>query len=339
MSLRRLALILLLPALLVLAATDPARARNVPGSAEAMGNAVGEEATGMIIDGITGDIRKLRGDDRPAGGVVPFLSTQNGTTMVNGFDGVIAGAQFSFVGALRYRDIDTDDVDYGLTTASALMVGHLDSRTLLFGGLLMERGNGDTPANDGTMEHDGLGLAIGIDRALSENTWVQATLGHMWLGYDFTRSGGAVSGSYDASRTFLDLTGAHQIVMGKATTELSGGLRYISQTNDAHVELGGSAVPETRGESFSVVFGARTSFALEGGIDPFVEVDLRQNLSSSDNLPASVSDLTGADTHGRLGLGITTVGDGYSFETGVGSNFTEDGYSGLDAHLRLNLSF
>lgn len=337
LSLRLIALVL--PVLALAVAGLPAQARNVPGSAAAYGTSVGEEASDVMIEGITSDIRKLRGDDRPGTSVLPFLSTKGGETVVSGLDGVIAGSQLSFVGSLRYRDIDTDELDYGLTTASALLVGHLGPDTLIYGGLLAESGQGDTPGNDGTLEHDGAGLAIGIDHAVAENTWIGATLGHSWLDYDFTRSGGAISGSFDATRTFLDLSGEHRITAGRATTDLSGGLRYVTQTNDAHVELGGAAVPETSGETFSVVFGARTTFAVDSGVDPFVELDLRHDLSSSDDFPTGVSELLSAETHGRLGIGITTDGEGYTFETGLGSNFTDEGYSGLDAHLRLTLRF
>lgn len=336
--LRSLGLLAALGVVLALPGT-PAGARNVPGSASAAATSAAEEATDLVVQGIADDIRRLRGDDRPGSGAVAYVSSMGDEPRVDGFDAMFAGSDMALATSLRFRDIDTAELDYGIIVGSALLVRRVNPGTLLFGGLLIESGTGDTPLNAGTMDHDGLGLAVGIDHALSDRAAVQATLGHLWLGYDFTRSGGAVSGSFDARRSFVDVSGEYRFEGVTQTTVMTGGLRYMSQTNDAYLESGGGAVPETTGEVLSAVLGARSTFAGARGMDPFLEVDLRQALSSTDDFPAGLEALLSSDTHGRLGVGFVTGGAAYDFETGVGANFTEDGYSGADAHLRLVLRF
>lgn len=336
-----LALLPLIAALLFCLGGTQAQARNVPGSASAISVHLGEISTDLHASLIE-DIARSAGvaaSRVKVTTVVPGFLANDGDPAATGFQGVFTNGNLSFGANIAYRNIDTDDLDYDLLAGAALVMGNISADTMLFGGLLLEHGKGDTLANDGTMEQDGAGLALGLSHSLGANTNLSATLGHVWVSYDFTRSGGAVSGSFDATRTFLDLSGAYRIVSGKATTDLNGGLRYITQTNDAYTELGGAAVDKSTGESFAVIFGARTTFDLESGMNTFVEMDLSQNLSSSDNLPVGLREAYSADTRARLGVGIVTGGAGYTFETGLGSNFDEDGYSGIDAHLSLNLQF
>lgn len=340
-----LALLPLLAAVLFSLTGTQAQARNVPGSASAMGISIGEVVTGEhqnFINDFLASIARSAGvssDRIKIVSVAPGFLADDGDPAAMGVEGVFTNGDLSFAANIGYRNIDTDTLDYDLMTGAALVGGAVGSDTLLFGGLLLEHGKGDTLANDGTMDHDGIGLTLGLSRSVGEATSLSATFGHIWASYDFTRSGGAISGSFDATRSFLDLSAAHRIVSGKATTDLNGGLRYVTQTNDAYTELGGAAVDKTTGESFAVVFGARTTFDLENGMNTFVEMDLSQNISASDNLPVGLREAYSSDTRGRLGVGFATGKNGFNFETGVGSNFDEDGYSGIDAHLSLNLQF
>lgn len=317
-------------------AAQTAAARNVPGSAAAAAYGAAEVATGMVIDGIQDDVRSLRGDDRT--GVSLSASGMNDagavTVMARGQDGFVASAN------LRFRNIDTADLNYDLTTGALLLGFRTDARTLVFGGLLLESGHGRTPFNTGTLRHDGRGIALGIDHAVNDRLSLQAIAGQMWLGYDFTRSGGAVSGKFDATRSFVDLSGEYRLDGARSTTLLRAGLRYMTQSNDAHVEAGGGAVAKTSGDTLSATLGLRSTLHTQGWAKPFVSLNLRSDLSRAENFPAGLSSLLNADNHARLGIGVSANSARTSFETGVGSNFDNiDGYAGLDAYLSLIARF
>lgn len=301
-----------------------AQARNVPGAPGAVGQDLAEDAAGLLIEGIDDAVS-------PPG---PEGCLGVGPTATEGGRGGL-----DLAAGVRQREIEREDYRYDLTTGFVLGGHCVDSRTLFYGGLIFERGSGDLLFGDGTLDHDGVGLSFGVERALSERAALSAILGHMWLDYDFTRDGGAIRGGFGATRSFLNLSGETRLEAPGAVTVLSGGLRWVVQTNEAH-EDGGTPVPESRGETLSAVLGARTSFPQAmGGIAPFVEADLRRDLSRSDDLPEALDGFGADDTHARLGLGAAGRSGGTAFEAGVGANFDGDGYNGLDAHVRLTLRF
>lgn len=296
-----------------------AAADNVPGVPGSVAQDLAEEAAGMLVDGIS-DAVALPGADG-CGGVGP--SPAGG--------GVAA--------QVRQRAIRTDALDYDLVTGFVLGGHCFDARTLAFAGLVFESGSGDLGTDGTGLRHDGVGLAAGLGRALSDRAAVAALAGHMWLDYEATFPDGADRASFGAERSFLDLSGRLRLEAPDATSVVHGGLRYVIQTNDAHRD-GGVPVPASRRETLSAVLGARTTFAARaGGLAPFVEGDLRRDLSSRGDGPAGLGADDGSATHGRIGVGAGGRSGGTTFESGLGASFDEDGYTGLDAYLRLTLRF
>lgn len=324
--------------LLLSLAAGGAEARNVPGSASAVSMSLAEDAAGMLSDDISAVVTGLRAGT--CAGAGPVVTASSGDGGVEGLAATLpGGGGTQAASGLRHRSIERDDVRYDLSTGFVLGAHCIDSRLLAFGGVVFERGQGEIGFSDGTLDHDGQGLTFGLDYAVDDRLSLSAILGRMWLDYDFTRGGGANRGSFGADRTFVNLSGQYGVTSGVVLTSVSGGLRWVSQTNEAHVESGGGAVPEARAEVLSALLGARSTFRLGGAVDPFVEIGLRRDLSSSDNLPEALDEFGEDATHARLGIGAERRGRDSNLEAGLGATFDDGSYTGLDGYLRWTLRF
>lgn len=306
-----------------------AQARNIPGSAAAAVPELTEVATGMIVRSIKDDLRQMR-----EGGTGLSVSTSGEV----GF-GLSGGGDTPVSLRFSHRDIDTDRIDGGLSAAS-LLIGHaVRPGLLLFGGLIAERADVDTPSNDGTVKTRGMGLALGADYRVSDRLVLTGVLGAMALDYDVGRAGGTVTGSFDADRRFVDLSGDYLARAGNADLLFGFGLLYVDQVNDGYTESGGAAVAGFSHSRLSGNLELRSIWGIDGGYRPYAEIGSRFLLSESGDLPATLERPDDGDWSARLGLGLLHRSATSGFDTGLGANFGEDGFEGLDARLSYTLRF
>ena len=317
-----------------LAGALPASANNLPGSAGIVVPELTETATEMVVRSIKDNMRPLRDPD---GNRDVSLST-SGTGDVTGVGGGIGG---DMPLALRfdYRDLDTDRLDGSLMTGSVLLGHVISDKTLLFGGLLAERLNTDTPYNAGHIDNSGVGLALGMDYRVNDTFFLTGIVGVVALDYDISRSGDAIIGSFGARRSFVDLSGDYLTKAGNADILLGFGLLYVNQKNDAYTENGGGPVDAFTSEQLSGKLSARTFWGQSGAMRPYVDADALFRISGNTGLSPALDPGDTSDWTARLGVGVQQIGAASGFDAGIGANFGDDNFEGLDAKLKYTLRF
>jgi hypothetical protein len=313
-----------------LLAAAPVLADNVPGSPGTVVPELTETGTDMLVRSIKDNMRPLR----DPGGVDVTVST-SGT--VTGLGGGIGG-DMPLALRLDYRDLDTARLDGSLIAGSVLLGRSLGDRTLGFGGLVTERLDTDTLYNDGHIDARGLGLAFGADHRVNDSFFLTGILGYMALDYDVSRGGG-ITGSFDAKRTFIDLSGDYFTKAGNADLMLGFGLLYVNQQNDGYTESGGAVVDPFTSDRLSGKLSARTFWGQPGGMRPYVDAEGLFRISGSTGLPTALDPGDEDDWSARLGLGLLQVTTGSGFDAGIGANFGDDNFEGLDAKLKYTLRF
>lgn len=172
----------------------------------------------------------------------------------------------------------------------------------------------ETHYNNGTVEGDSVTVAPYLGYALTDWLSVDLSLGRTWIGYDFTRNYGGVTGSTDAARWFgaANLTATQRFGDFRAI----GGLGYLRlyEDQDSYRESDGTSVPESDinfGQARATVGGAYDIATGFGRVSPNafarLEYDLPQARSVSlGNGLISTNDRTGM----VFGLGLDlAVGD------------------------------
>lgn len=332
-----------------------AEARNVPGSAGAGTLQIFEVPTDMMLNGITETVQKMR---RNGGGAfafrtVPGVGTQ-GMVGANGLgqagplvlpsistggsadNGILAAAN------LQYRDIEIDgEVDGDILTGTLTLGYRANASTMLFGAILGERVDVDTPFNTGRVQGSGYGLALGVDHETGNGWALTATAGAMALDYEFNRSGGAITGAFGAQRQFLDLRGDKTTRIAGHESLISLGLRYVRQSEEGYTEAGpGGGTVAAREANKIVAFARnRTYFPMSATTKAFADFDARYYMDENDDLPLALQPVNPEKLRAGIGIGLRHEKDGLLFEAGVGANFTENGYAGYNARLDLNLRF
>jgi outer membrane autotransporter protein len=310
----------------------PAFADNIPGSAGTVVPELTDTATEMVVRSIKDNMRPLRD---PGGDVGVTVSSSG---MVTGLGGGIGGDNPLSL-RFDYRDLDTDRLDGSLMAGSVLLGRAISDRTLVFGGLVTERLDTDTLFNDGHIDNRGLGLAIGADYRVNDAFFLTGIIGYMGLDYDVSRSGGAITGSFDADRTFVDLSGDYISKAGNADILLGFGLLYVNQKNDGYTESGGAAVDAFTSEQLSGKLSARTFWGQTGTMRPYVDADALFRISGNSGLSPTLDPGDEADWTARVGLGVQQIGAESGFDAGIGANFGDDSFEGLDAKLKYTLRF
>ncbi len=322
--------VLSLSILAVWGMTQGASAYNVPGSAQAELPEMTEIATGIIVKSLKTDIRPMRDDatsvqvSTKGGAPVGLSATTGGTTPLS----------FS----LTLRDINTSEID-GAVTVGTLIVGHAtNSGPLYFGGLVVETGDIRTSADTGRIRHDGAGLVLGVDYKLSSQFYLTGIVGAMALDYDVSRGGGAVTGSFGADRQFVDLSADYLTRAASGDLRLGFGLLYVHQTNEAYAESGGAAVPGYSFDQLSANFDLRNTWGTAGEMRPYLEVSAQGRIGGSDKGSVLI-DPSHLDASARLGLGFEQSSSASHLDLGLGANFSDSSFSGLDAKLSYSLRF
>lgn len=310
----------------------PVLADNVPGSAGIVVPELTETATEMVVRSIKDNMRPLRD---PGGSTDVSISTSG---MVTGVGGGIAG-DIPLSLRFDYRKLDTDRLDGSLMVGSVLIGQVVGDRTLVFGGLVTELLDTDTEYNDGHIDNRGVGLAVGADYQVNEAFFLTGIVGYMGLDYDVSRSGGAITGNFDARRAFVDLSGDYVTKAGNADVLLGFGLMYVNQENDGYSESGGAAVEGFTSEQLSGKVSARTFWGQTGTMRPYVDADALFRISGNTGLSPVLDPDDEADWNARLGVGFQQIGTDSGFDVGLGANFGDDNFEGLDAKLKYTLRF
>lgn len=240
---------------------------------------------------------------------------------------------------LNFRSIDTDEVDGSIVTGNVLFGQTLGSQTLVFGGLITEQVQADTPLNQGTIDATGLGLTAGADFMVNDRFYLSGILGLMRLDYDVSRTAGLDTGSFEARRGFIDLSGDYITKAGRADLLLGFGLLYVNQKNDGYMESGGATVDAFSSERLSGKLSSRAVWGTDGAVRPYVDAETSFRLSGSSGLDAALAPDHSDDWSGRLAFGIQRATASSGFDLGIGANFGTGSFEGLDANLRYALRF
>ncbi len=331
----RIALILLGASLALAFGGAQAQARNVPGSASAATQDLSEIITDEMADAI---LDALDGDGGAGVGGVSQDASGNVTISSMGGGFLTEGGTFGGV-RLTYRDLDIDgEIEGDMLVGAATLGQRLDGGVVVFASLLIEELDVDTPYNSGTVESTGYGLALGAATRNGAGLNYSATFGLMELDYDVTRSAGAVSGNYEASRWFVDLRGTNSVFLESTQVDYDFGLRHVRQSDDAYTETGGGAVAAQDYDSTVAFLNTRTHFGADMAARPYLQGDMRYVFNDNASLPG-IGSTSSEGLRGYLGLGMTGDLQGLSYDAGLGGHFNEDGYAGLGARLSVNLRF
>lgn len=314
--------------------TGTADAYNLPGSSRAAVQESSQEAVGITVRSIKDSVRSLRDS---AGGVT--LSTSGGSAALAFAETGAGQTALTFRGDLR--SFDNDRLDGSLFVGSVLIGHEIQPGILLFGGLLAERLDVDTAFDAGTVEADGIGFAAGVDYRVTDQFYLTAILGRMQLDYDVTRLGGAVAGTFDAERTFIELGGEYHTRLATSDLRFDFSLFYYDQDDDGYRESGASTalVAPASYDQLTLNLGVRNTWGSPGAFRPFVDLSGRYNLDRSSSLPTSLAALTETDWDARLAVGVKRVLLGSDFSAEIGANFREGGFDGADARLLYSLRF
>ncbi|MDF0603259.1 hypothetical protein P1J78_21195 [Psychromarinibacter sp. C21-152] len=333
----KLALIALTAAYVLAGSGQQAEARNVPGSASAGILQLVEPATDDVLGGMVGSVRSALRFDGAQVSVRRGVGDGSPLTMTNFGYGTGDGG-FVF-GSLNYRRYELDtEVEADIVTGSLGFGRTINSRVAIFGAIIGESTTAETPFNNGTLDNTGVGLSFGLDYVVSEPFVITATAGNFWYVYDVTRNGGAVTGSFDSTRQFVDLRGSMTHDFSGFDLQTSFGVRYIRQQDSSYRESGGALVGEAEYERV-VGFGeGRLLFDGPADFTPYLAADARV-VGVSDDLPPGATAIDVPTLHGGLGFGVVSHWQGGDFDLGVRANTSEEGFTGYEAAFGINLRF
>jgi hypothetical protein len=324
----------------VFASGQSVRAHNLPGSAQGALSETTEIATGMIVRSLKDDIRPMRTDGPSV--QISTMGGSGGATGTTGFSATTGGVTPLTFG-LNYRDVTTSRLDGGLTVGTVILGHQIDPALLIFGGVIAENGHFDTLYDSGHLSYSGAGLALGADYRLSDQVYLTAIIGGMSLDYDIARSAGSITGSFGARRQFLDLSGDYLTRLGQGSSgadlRFGFGLLYVKQTSDGYTESGGATVAGVTQDQTIATLELRSTWGQAGQYRPYLDAALWGKLSDDNALPVIVSGGSDAGWKARLALGTERKTARSEFDLGIGANFGDDSFEGLDAKLNYSLKF
>ncbi|TNF22677.1 MAG: autotransporter outer membrane beta-barrel domain-containing protein [Rhodobacteraceae bacterium] len=309
----------------------PAAAYNIPGSAENHIPELSEVATNMVVRGIKSGVPVMRQEG-------PNLAF---ATRGRSFDfSARTGGTTPFAFSFEHRDLQTDHLDGTFNVSSAIFgVPSGNGDAVFFGGLIGESVDVRTSPDDGRIRHRGLGLAFGVDYQLSEQFFLTALAGGMALEYEVERGKGAVKGDFSARRRFADISGRFETLALGGDMSVGAGLFYLWQENDSYRESGGTRIKRFSFEQLSASFNLSNTWGQQGGLQPYADLSVLAELwNDSDGA------MPGIDPHhferqARLGLGVKRTTGASAFNIGIGANYTEDEFAGIDAVVAYTFRF
>lgn len=185
-----------------------------------------------------------------------------------------------------------------------------------------EYANIDTSYNNGTFKGSGVSVAPYIGVTLSPNWSADVSGGYGWLSYDVDRNNDAISGSYNARRTFVTgtVTGAYAHQSWRFQPKAS--VSYTHEFQDAYTEKGGSRIDSDTTEFGRFSAGSKIGYAIGNGV-PYLKL-----MGEWDFLkPDAVIKANGQESYSSNGGGV--IGLGYEIYRGGFIGSAEVNYNSL----------
>lgn len=314
-----------------LAFGTPAAAYNIPGSAQNHIPELTEVATNMVVRGIKSGVPAMRQD----GPNVQFA------TQGQSFDfAARTGGTTPFAFSFAHRDLKTGHLDGTFNTSTAMFgLPARNGDAIFFGGLIGESVDVRTSPDDGRIRHRGLGLAFGVDYQVSEQFFLTALAGGMALEYDIERGNGSVTADFNARRRFADISGRFETQALGGDMSVGAGLFYLWQENDSYTESSGTKVKRFKFEQLSASFDLGTTWGQQGSVQPYADLSILAELwNDSDGAMPGVNPHH-FEQQARLGVGIKRTTAASAFNLGIGANYTEDEFAGIDAIVAYTFRF
>lgn len=252
---------------------------------------------------------------------LPFTSTR-------GMAGGGAASKFGVWTQGTYSHIDKSEVGLEMTgNVYNGVVGadyKITDRYMAGLALSWEHTELDTAYNNGTFTGSGVSVVPYFGITLTPNWTVDVSGGYGWLSYDNDRNNGAVSGSYNARRTFVsgNLTGSFAHDNWRLQPKAS--VSYIHEFQDGYTEHGGgnAAVDSDTVEFGRLSGGSKIGYAIGNGV-PYIKV-----MGEWDFLkPAAVTKANGQVSSSSDGGGV--IGLGYEIYSGDFIGSAEVNYNSL----------
>jgi hypothetical protein len=326
-------------ALTLLLVTNPAHARNVPGSVSAVQSRIDQAVAASLIDTTVTAARRAALFES----CESFLKDEDPATKAlrNPCEwGVSVG------GGARYIEGSPDGFEFDFTSGFGnVAVAHkLTPTTTIVVALIAEGGSGDLDYNDGTLENIGVGGLAGAIFKLNDVLDFSVLGGGEWLNYETTRSSGTYSGEYDAVRYIVDTNLRGTYDAAAFFVEYGAGLRFIKQDNDNYTEYShGDSFASVPDSGFTVLTGIgdlKLGTRMPGFV-PYVEGTGYVNIIDDTDFAASFGGLTPEDqtAYGRLGVGadIDVLTGKLSLRTGAFAD--GDGFQGADGGFQFAKAF
>jgi len=274
------------------------------------------------------------------GGFVPTISVSdsgnrapNQTTYLNSRDtGRNAGAAdkpFGFWIQGAYSNLDNGTIgasadgnivntalglDYKLTDRLVIGVSGLYETVDIDTGTLGGRGN---------LKEDGFGIAPYIGFELTPNWTANATAAYSWLSYDAKRSNNTISGSFDATRWFLNGSLDGSYAAGKIRLMPTVGIMYMEEKQDGYRDSSGGLNESNTIKIGRLSAGGKLGYAF-GTFMPYVKLIGEYDFEHPDAVAIGNGTFTSAeDFGGKVGLGVNF------FSAGPLSGNVEGSYDSL----------
>lgn len=186
----------------------------------------------------------------------------------------------------------------------------------------------DTAYNNGTFTGSGISAVPYFGVTLTPNWTADVSVGHGWLSYDTDRNNGAISGSYNARRTFAagNLTGsfAHDNWRFQPKATVS----YIHEFQDDYTERGGTnaSVDSDTIEFGRLSGGTKIGYAIGNGV-PYIKLMGEWDFLKPDGVSKANGQVSStSDGGGVIGLGYEIYKGDFigSIEANYNSLFRED---------------
>ncbi|CAN0359914.1 unnamed protein product [Discosporangium mesarthrocarpum] len=269
--------------------------------------------TGFTGGGGTSSMFTPGGGGGGGGGGTPGVDTNSGSLMPTG-RGLSAGGKEGrlavWVNAgYSYFDEDQEALDSDGTAVALAAGGDWRFSERVIGGLSVgyQYSDVNTTFNQGKIESDGFFVAPYIAVEVTNNIFVDGTVGYTFLGNDADRiSGGTkITGSYDSSTVFGTANVTGNIQRGRLTIQPGVGVLYTRQKSDSYTESNGGVIPSNTATLGRLRAGARLQYQVTNALAPFVRGDIEYDFKHDDiTVGAGQTQPSYHDTGGVLGAGM-----------------------------------
>ncbi len=300
---------------------------------------IASSQTASLISGaISGAISGGAGGFAPSGGVGGGFAPSSGSgpqsslplMSTRGMAGGGAASKFGVWTQGTYSYIDRAESGLEMSGHAYNLVAGADYKvtdTFLAGlALAWEYSDLDTDFNRGTFSGSGISAVPYIGITLTPNWTMDLSGGYGWLSYDSDRNNGAITGNYNARRTFAtgNLTGS--FAHNNWRFQPKAGVSYIHEFQDSYTESNGAAVDSDTIEFGRLSGGTKIGYAVGNSV-PYIKVMAEWDFLRPDAVLKSNGQASStSDGGGVIGLGYEIYSGGFigSVEANYNSLFRED---------------